>query len=103
MRGPLGGPRQEDMDEEYAEVLLHAALKEYRRRSYSALTELIGHTDAREIQVPNGTPFRAEIRVLWASRAGGAVRVLGSIDDGRQGTSPLSVKFSKNPDGSIID
>ena len=104
MRGPLGGPQNfRSMDEDYAFVLLHAVMKEFRRQSYSALVESIGHTHPREIRVPDGTPFKATFRVLWASEARGAVRVIGFIHDSRQGTKPVSVEFIKKSDNTFVD
>jgi hypothetical protein len=37
------------MNEETAEEILQATLKEYRRRSYEALTHLVGQNDVCEV------------------------------------------------------
>jgi hypothetical protein len=90
------------MDEETAEAILNASMKDYRRRPYEALTELVGQNDVREVEAPDGTRYQVELTVLWNDRPGEAIRVLGSIDDGRlRAFWPLTRDFIRNPDGSF--
>ena len=53
------------MNEETAEENLQATLKEYRRRSYQALTRLVGQNDVREAGAADGTRYVLEVTVLW--------------------------------------
>jgi hypothetical protein len=90
------------MDEETAEGILQATMKDYRRRSYEALTRLVGRSDVREVRAPDGTRYQLEFTVLWDDKPGGAIRVLGSIDDGRlRAFWPLTRDFIRNPDGNF--
>ena len=90
------------MNQETAEAMLQATLQEYRRRSYQALIPLIGQNDVREVGAPDGTRYVLEVSVLWDGEPGGAIRVLGSIDDGGlRAFWPMTRDFIRNPDGSF--
>lgn len=90
------------MDVDTARTLLHAAMQEYRRRSYQALAGMVGHAEVREVRAPDGTRYQLECQVFWDGRAGGAVRVIGAVDDGRlRALCPLTLDFIRNPDGSL--
>ncbi len=86
------------MDEAAAELILNATMQDYQRRSYGALAELVGQTNVREIEAPDGTSYQVELSVLWDERPGGAIRVLGSIDDGGlRSYWPLTRDFIRYP------
>ena len=90
------------MNEETAEAILQATMKEYRRRSYQALTQFVGQNEVREVGAPDWTQYVLEVTVLWDAEPGGGIRVIGSIDDGRlRAFSPLTRDFIRNPDGSF--
>jgi hypothetical protein len=48
--------------------------------------------------------YQVEIQFVWDDRAGGNVRVLGSIDDGGwHAWVPVSRSFLKSSDESFVD
>ena len=64
--------------------VLSEEMERYRKRSYEELKTLIGEVDAYETKSGSGTAYNLEIQVFWeANKAGGDLRVIGSIDDGR--------------------
>jgi hypothetical protein len=90
------------MDEDTARSILDGAMQEYRRQPYQALADLVGQAGAREVRAPDGTGYQVEVQVLWDSKVGEALRVLGAIDDGRlRAFRPLTLDFIRNPDGSV--
>ena len=70
------------MEEDTARSILSAALQEYRARPYQTLAGIVGQMNVREVRAPDGTRYQLELQVLWDGKTGGAVRVLGAIDDG---------------------
>jgi len=89
------------MDEDTARSILSAALQEYRGTPYQGLAGIVGQLDVREVRAPDGTRYQLEFQVLWDGKTGGAVRVLGAIDDGGlRAFRPLTLDFIRNPDGS---
>jgi hypothetical protein len=90
------------MNEETAEPILQATMKEYRGRSYEALLHFVGQNDVREVEAPDGSRYVVEATVLWDGEPGGSIRVIGSIDDGGlRAFRPLTRDFIRNPDGSF--
>jgi hypothetical protein len=90
------------MDEDTARSILGAAMREYRGRPYQALAAIVGQADVREVRAPDGTRYQLEVQVLWDEKPGGALRVLGAIDDGRlRAFWPLTLDFIRNPDGTF--
>jgi hypothetical protein len=90
------------MNEEEAKDLLHAHLKDYRRRSYTELAALIGEPQTAELRGPSGKTYQLELQVFWDSRPGEALRVLASIDDGGlRAFVPLTDSFIMNAGGAI--
>jgi hypothetical protein len=70
------------MDREEAQTLLKTKLDEYRNLSYDQLVARVGDEEFPEVTGPSGTQYQIEIQIVWDDKKGGAVRVLGSIDDG---------------------
>jgi hypothetical protein len=70
------------MNRDEALSLLDAHLDKYRKLSYAELSAMIGHEEFPEVVGPSGTEYQIEIQVFWEHKAGGDVRVMGSIDDG---------------------
>ena len=64
------------------EAILARHLERYRACSYAALVGLMGSSMLEESQGTSGVQYQLEFQVVWDDRAGGNVRVLGSIDDG---------------------
>lgn len=92
------------MDETEARSILEQELQAYKTRSYSELVELIGRTGTDRRRAPSGTVYQVEVQVFWDDGPGGALRVLGAIDDGsaRYTRSPLCDDFIMAPDGSFV-
>lgn len=92
------------MDNREAREILRRQLESYRARSYVELVNCIdAEADVIESVGTSGANYQTEIRVLWDDRAGGDVRVLGCIDDGRwRAFVPLGESFIKSPDGSFV-
>ena len=71
------------MDSDEARAILNAELAEFEKRSYDVLVSLIGQPKAtKTIAGRAGAQYQLDTRVVWDSREGGDVRVLGGIDDG---------------------
>ena len=51
----------------------------------------------------SGVAYQVEVTAVWEGPAGGAIRVLGAIDDGtfRAAFRPVTDDFVKHPDGVI--
>ena len=90
------------MDKAEAAILLSAHLQEYRRRAYSDLLTLRGKPQVAELRGASGVTYQVEVEVFWDGRPGGALRVLGSIDDGWRAFSPLCDDFILGPDGRFV-
>ena len=70
------------MDNEEARALLQNHLQDYRQRAYGELVALLGQPQVAELRGVSGVKYQVEVEVHWDHRPGGAIRVLGSIDDG---------------------
>ena len=90
------------MNEEEAASLLRAHLEQYRRRSHADLSSHLGNQGCDEVTGPSGARYQIEVDILWDSRPGGDLRVLGGIDDGTfwRFISPLNDSFLMSPDGT---
>ena len=92
------------MDNREAAAVLREHLAGYRRRSYSELVGLRGRPQIAELQGGSGTRYQVEVEVHWDGQAGGAVRVLGSIDDGGwRSFRPVSQDFILRSDGTFVE
>ncbi len=91
------------MDNLEAAAVLRGHLDGYRRRAYSELVGLRGRPETADLQGASGSRYQIEVEVHWDGQPGGAVRVLGSIDDGGlRSFRPISQDFILAPDGKFV-
>ncbi len=91
------------MDNEEARALLQNHLQAYRRRAYCELVALLGHPQVAELRGASGVKYQVEVEVHWDHRPGGAIRVLGSIDDGGwRAFKPLCDDFILAAGGTFV-
>jgi hypothetical protein len=93
------------MDKELATQLLERELETLRHQPYADLVGRIGSGSLEyECRGSDGLMYQLEIQFVWDDRAGGNVRVLGSIDDGGwHAWVPVSRSFIKSSDESFVD
>lgn len=70
------------MDKQEALFLLNRKLDEYRQRSFSELVEIVGKNQQHDAIGCSGVEYQIEVVVLWDSKPGRDIRLLGAIDDG---------------------
>ena len=72
------------MDKSEAQKVLSEQLARFGQRTYSELLALVesGHVEDFEIRGASGTTYQVEVQFFWDDKPRGAVRVIGSIDDG---------------------
>jgi hypothetical protein len=88
------------MNEDEARTVLRDHLQAYRRRTHGELASLVGRSEAVELRGASGVVYQLEVQVVWDERPGGAVRVLGAIDDGGwRAFMPLCEDFIAPADG----
>ena len=91
------------MDNSEAKALLRDHLQTYRHRTYRELVGLIGKPQVVEFRGASSATYQVEVEVRWDDRSGGAVRILGSIDDGGwRAFKPLCDDFIMAPDGTFV-
>jgi hypothetical protein len=91
------------MDKTEAKKILTEQLEQYRKRSYSELTQLINEPETLTVIGGSGTKYGLEFEALWDHEPGKDLRVIGSIDDGGwRALSPLSDDFIMRNDGSFV-
>ena len=91
------------MDNSEARTLLRIHLDAYRHRKYEELVMLLGKPEVIQLQGASGATYQVEVEVHWDDRPGGAVRVLGSIDDGGwRAFKLLCDDFIVAPDGTFV-
>jgi hypothetical protein len=91
------------MNVSVARDLLLLELSAWRTRSYAELVKSIRHTHCAEATGVDGKRYQIEVEVFWDSKPGGAVRVMGAIDDGGfRAFRPHTEDFIMAPDGSFI-
>ena len=91
------------MDNSEARALLRIHLDAYRHRKYEELVMLLGKPEVIQLQGASGATYQVEVEVHWDDRPDDAVRVLGSIDDGRwRAFKPLCDDFIVAPDGTFV-
>ena len=54
----------------------------WKRLGYTALTRRVGEDLAFEMRSETGIVYQLEVSILWDGKPGGAIRIIGSIDDG---------------------
>jgi hypothetical protein len=91
------------MHEEIPRDLLHSVVAEYETRPYRELASRIGQPDVRTVRGRDGREYQIEVEAIWHDQPGGAIRVVGAIDDGsfRPGL-PVSEEFVATPEGKFI-
>lgn len=93
------------MDESEARTMLATRLSALRRLTYEELVDrLLDRAETEETVAASGRWYQIEIQGFWDSRPGGALRVMGSIDDGKgwRTFNPLTDDFIIAPDGSFV-
>jgi hypothetical protein len=91
------------MDKQEARSVLAKEMATYRSMSYSALCGMLDETLCVEITGPSGATYQIEIALIWDDRPGGALHVIGAIDDGGWSAfSPLTDGFLLRPDGTFV-
>ena len=91
------------MDNNEARTLLRIHLDAYHHRKYEELVMLLGKPEVIQLQGASGATYQVEVEVHWDDRPGGAVRVLGSIDDGGwRAFKPLCDDFIVAADGTFV-
>lgn len=100
--GPLGSEHRREQGRGHRTATRN--LSEYRDRSYSHLVALLNQQETSELQGTSGIPYQVEVQAVWDDKAGGNLRVLGSIDDGGvRAFRPLTVSFILRPNGTFVD
>jgi hypothetical protein len=87
-----------------AREILRTELANYRGVAYAALAAMVD-APKRTTQIigSSGVRYALDIVVSWDGQAGGAVRVIGTIDDaGWRAFAPMNDDFIKAPDGSFV-
>jgi hypothetical protein len=72
------------MNKSEAQQILSQRLARFTSRSHAQLAPLVEsrHVEADEIQGASGATYQIEIQFFWDDQPGGAIRIIGSIDDG---------------------
>ncbi len=72
------------MDKLEARRILSAYLAPFESRTYDELAALVEskYHETIEAHGESGTWYQIELQAFWDDKPGGAVRILGSIDDG---------------------
>jgi hypothetical protein len=70
------------MDRAIATELLQQELARVRQRGYASLAADVGEETTREVVGPDGKDYQISVLLLWDSEKNGALKVIGSIDDG---------------------
>jgi len=84
-------------------ALLEAAMLEHQSQSWKALAAMIGQVHTQSQRGTDGRDYQIEIDAEWDDQPGGAVRVIGAIDDGSyREFLPISAEFIVSPDGSLF-
>lgn len=90
------------MDDKEAKQLLDERMERLRYSSYGELCSWIksGKSENPMVKGASGSGYCIELEVRWDDKPGGAIRVLGSIDDGGlRSIMPICADFIVYPDG----
>jgi hypothetical protein len=86
------------MNNAEAREVLAQHLAHYRTLSYDELVRRQGHIETAELTAPSGQTYQVEVEFLWEHRKGGAILVLGAVDDGGwRAFRPLTEDFIVRP------
>jgi hypothetical protein len=91
------------MDKKEAQYLLDLFVAALQSWSYQDWQRLIGETTVVERKGPSGVTYQIEWNAFWDSQAGGAIRIIVSIDDGSLARFivPLTTSLLISPAGKI--
>ena len=72
------------MNNTEARIILGEHVRRWEHRSYDELSSLVAakHSETFQQAGSSGTVYQIELQFFWDDSPSGAVRVLGSIDDG---------------------
>jgi hypothetical protein len=91
------------MDQTIARKLLIDELQILKTRPFSFFTQSINRTIHKEKMGPDGVGYQIEVEVIWDSRRGGNIRVMGSVHDGKvRSVKPLTEDFIITPAGTFL-
>jgi hypothetical protein len=94
------------MDKTEATHILGQHLQSYRRLSFEELARLVTarHVECITVAAPSGAEYQIEVECQWDLEPGGAIRVLGAVDDGGwRAFVPLTDDFLVPPEPSEAD
>jgi hypothetical protein len=93
------------VDDAEALKILIERLEDYRGLSYAELVErLLDRRETEDAPGGSGLTYRLDFQGFWEGEPGGALRVLGSVDDGMvRAFVPLSDSFLVEPPESRGD
>ena len=92
------------MDSREAREVLAGQLARKRARGYPELTELVGEESRERLTGPSGVEYQLRVRVMWNDEPQGALRLVGSIDDGGiRAFAPLVESLVLQPDGALVE
>jgi hypothetical protein len=88
------------MNRDIACALLDERLQALRRSGYAALRSRVGELIVKQVAGPDRVSYQLEILIVWDAAENGAIRLLGSIDDGSLSTfvRPLTRDELIDPD-----
>lgn len=91
------------MNNAEAREVLARHLLHYRTLSYDELVCRQGCVETAELTAASGRTYQIEVQFFWSDRAGGAILVLGSVDDGGwRAFCPLTEDFIVGPEGQRV-
>lgn len=86
------------MDNKEALSLLKDFLDQLESIGYEALSSQIGESDALEVAGASDKTYQIEYDILWDHKPDGAIRIIGSVDDGGlRAFAPLTVSRLVSP------
>jgi hypothetical protein len=84
--------------------VLQGQLRPWREQSWAQLREVVSQSHRFEVIGESGTWYQGEVQVVWDDKPDGAIRVMGSIDDGGwRAFVPLTEDFILAPDETFVD
>jgi hypothetical protein len=70
------------LDREEATLILRHHLDQLEALGHPELSKRVAHDEAFAQNAPSGRAYQLEVSILWDRETGGAIRIIGSIDDG---------------------
>jgi hypothetical protein len=85
-----------------ARELLRQHLAPYKTLPYDELLRRAGQVETAELTTPGGQTYQVEVEVIRDADPGGALLVIGAIDDGGwRAFCPLTEDFFVEPGGQL--